>query len=334
MALYRQGAPTGDFDAGIEMALSGGPGESPVPVPRRARPGRRRRRRRLSGQRSRTGVAAVVLPLEQHSRTMSCWTLAIAGELRKPRRARAAGAADAGRPAVAGARRPTSPAQWLHLRNLDVDHAGPAAVPRLRRQPAPGVPPGDRAVRRERPARGPERARPAAGPTTRSSTSGSRSTTASRTSTAAASAASRSTTSSERGGLLRHGSILTVTSYATRTSPVIRGKWVLENLLGTPPPPPPPDVPALKDNTVDGSLPIRERLAEHRSNAACARCHNLIDPVGFVAGEVRRRRALADARRRRAGRRGRRAARRQRVRRRRRARGGAAAAAGAVRRAR
>ena len=86
---------------------------------------------------------------------------------------------------------------------------------------------------------------------------------------------------SERGGLLRQGSILTVTSYATRTSPVIRGKWVLDNLLGAPPPPPPPDVPALKDNTVDGSLSMRERLAEHRANAACASCHNLMDPVGF-----------------------------------------------------
>jgi hypothetical protein len=85
----------------------------------------------------------------------------------------------------------------------------------------------------------------------------------------------------ERGGLLRNGSILTVTSYATRTSPVIRGKWVLENLLGTPPPPPPGNVGSLSDNTVAANLPIRERLAAHRTSAACTSCHRLIDPVGF-----------------------------------------------------
>ena len=85
-----------------------------------------------------------------------------------------------------------------------------------------------------------------------------------------------------RGGLLRHGSILTVTSYATRTSPVIRGNWVLENIVGTPAPPPPDDVPALEDNTVDQNLPVRERLSEHRANVACASCHDLMDPVGFA----------------------------------------------------
>ncbi|MEO7190291.1 MAG: DUF1592 domain-containing protein [Vicinamibacterales bacterium] len=100
-----------------------------------------------------------------------------------------------------------------------------------------------------------------------------------------------------RGGLLREGSVLTVTSYATRTSPVLRGKWVLDNILGVPPPPPPPNVPALEDNTVDGSLSGRARLAEHRKNAMCAACHNLIDPVGLSLEKfdaVGRRRALED----------------------------------------
>jgi hypothetical protein len=87
---------------------------------------------------------------------------------------------------------------------------------------------------------------------------------------------------SQRGGLLRQGSILSVTSYATRTSPVIRGKWILENILGTPPPPPPPNVPVLKENTVSARLPVRERLAQHRADAACASCHDRIDPVGFA----------------------------------------------------
>lgn len=86
----------------------------------------------------------------------------------------------------------------------------------------------------------------------------------------------------QRGGLLRQGSMLMVTSYATRTSPVLRGKWILENLLGSPPPPPPDDVPPLEDNTVAADLPVRERLAAHRDNAACASCHNLIDPVGLT----------------------------------------------------
>lgn len=84
-----------------------------------------------------------------------------------------------------------------------------------------------------------------------------------------------------RGGVLRHGSVLAVTSYATRTSPVIRGNWILGNLLGSPPPPPPENVPALRENTVASRLPVRERLAEHRANPACASCHDLMDPIGF-----------------------------------------------------
>jgi len=86
-----------------------------------------------------------------------------------------------------------------------------------------------------------------------------------------------------RGGLLSQGSVLTVTSYATRTSPVLRGKWVLANILGAPPPPPPPNVPVLKERAeTDKPLTMRERMAEHRANPACAGCHKLMDPVGFA----------------------------------------------------
>jgi hypothetical protein len=87
---------------------------------------------------------------------------------------------------------------------------------------------------------------------------------------------------SVRGGLLGQGSILTVTSYADRTSPVIRGKWILTNIVGAPPPPPPPNVPPLKDNDSGGKiLTMRERMAQHRANPPCAGCHKLMDPVGF-----------------------------------------------------
>ena len=86
-----------------------------------------------------------------------------------------------------------------------------------------------------------------------------------------------------RGGLLRHGSILLVTSYATRTSPVIRGKWILDNVLGVPPPPPPANVPELEETgTGARAQSMRERLAGHRANPACASCHRLMDPVGFA----------------------------------------------------
>jgi mono/diheme cytochrome c family protein len=87
---------------------------------------------------------------------------------------------------------------------------------------------------------------------------------------------------SVRGGLLGQGSILTLTSYADRTSPVIRGKWVLTNLLGSPPPNPPPNVPPLGANGSSGKvLTMRERMAAHRVNQPCAGCHRLMDPVGF-----------------------------------------------------
>jgi len=87
---------------------------------------------------------------------------------------------------------------------------------------------------------------------------------------------------SNRRGLLGQGSVLTVTSYPDRTSPVIRGKWILENLLGTPPPPPPPNVPPLRATDNSGVvLPMRQRMERHRSNPVCASCHAMMDPLGL-----------------------------------------------------
>jgi hypothetical protein len=88
-----------------------------------------------------------------------------------------------------------------------------------------------------------------------------------------------------RRGILGHGSILTLTSHANRTSPVLRGKWVMEVLLGSPPPPPPPNVPELEETegAEDGRfLTVRERMEQHRANPACASCHNVIDPIGLA----------------------------------------------------
>ena len=86
----------------------------------------------------------------------------------------------------------------------------------------------------------------------------------------------------QRKGLLGQGSLLTVTSYNTRTSPVLRGMWLLENILGTPPPPPPPDVPSLKEDQDTEALTMRERMEQHRENPACAVCHRVMDPLGFA----------------------------------------------------
>ena len=90
-------------------------------------------------------------------------------------------------------------------------------------------------------------------------------------------------TGSPRGGLLGHGSILTLTSHAIRTSPVLRGKWILNNILGTPPPDPPPNIPSLVDEKTQAKLgTMRERMSAHRDNPVCAACHAMIDPAGFA----------------------------------------------------
>jgi hypothetical protein len=93
----------------------------------------------------------------------------------------------------------------------------------------------------------------------------------------------RVTVSNEtRRGLLGQGSILTVTSYPNRTSPVERGKWILTNLLGVPPQPPPPNVPPLQDSADGRVLSLRERMEKHRANPVCAGCHQKMDPIGFA----------------------------------------------------
>ena len=87
--------------------------------------------------------------------------------------------------------------------------------------------------------------------------------------------------STNRGGILTQASILTVSSYATRTSPVLRGKWILENIFNAPPPPPPPDVPNLDEAKIGSSASLRQQLEQHRTNAICASCHARMDPLGF-----------------------------------------------------
>lgn len=89
-------------------------------------------------------------------------------------------------------------------------------------------------------------------------------------------------TGPQRGGVLTQGSVLLVTSYPNRTSPVLRGKWILESILGAPPPPPPPNVPVLADSAGDSPKNLREELEKHRANVACAVCHSRLDPLGFA----------------------------------------------------
>ena len=86
----------------------------------------------------------------------------------------------------------------------------------------------------------------------------------------------------ERRGLMGQGSLLTVTSYANRTSVVLRGKWILENILGAPPPPAPPDVPALERIGAIGQMPLRQLMEQHRADPVCAACHSRMDPLGFA----------------------------------------------------
>jgi hypothetical protein len=89
-------------------------------------------------------------------------------------------------------------------------------------------------------------------------------------------------TTPERGGVLGQGSVLAVSSYPSRTSVVIRGKYILQNILGTPPPPPPPDVPQLDEQAVGKKMSLRKQMESHRTNPICASCHARMDPLGFA----------------------------------------------------
>ena len=89
-------------------------------------------------------------------------------------------------------------------------------------------------------------------------------------------------TGGRRSGVLTQASILTISSYPTRTSPVLRGRWLLDNILGAPPPPPPPDVPELDEKAIGATASMRQQLEQHRANAACAACHAKMDPLGFA----------------------------------------------------
>ena len=88
-------------------------------------------------------------------------------------------------------------------------------------------------------------------------------------------------TGTPRGGLLTQASILTVSSYVNRTSPVLRGKWILENFLNEPVPPPPPNVPTLDEAKIGAAASLREQMEQHRTNPVCSSCHAKMDPVGF-----------------------------------------------------
>ena len=236
-----------------------------VPVPHRARSEERRAAARRIASATSSSPRACRSSCGAASRTMSCSTWRSHGRLSQPAVLERQVKRMLADPRVRGAghqlREPVAvPAQPRR------GESRRAPVPRLRRQPAPGVPPRDRAVLRRASSGKTAACSTCCARTTRSSTSGWPSTTASRTSTAAASGASSLGENSVRGGLLGHGSILTVTSYANRTSPVLRGKWILENILGTPPPPPPANVPPLQDTDAE-----RPRALDARAHGAAPR---------------------------------------------------------------
>ena len=173
--------------------------------------------------------------------------------------------------------------QWLHLRNLEDVTGDPVPFPDFDDNLVEGVPAGDHALPRQRPRRGPARRRPPRRRLHLRQRAARPGTTASRTSTGRGSGASRFRTASSAAASWGTAGLLALTSYPTRTSPVLRGKWLLDTILGAPPPSPPADVPALPERGEGGrTTTVRERLERHRQAPACATCHASIDPPGFA----------------------------------------------------
>ncbi len=279
LAFYQTGRAKSGFDGGIQLALQRILSDPEFLFRAERDPQPAAARARVPHQRPRAGVAPVVLPVEQHpgrraacrrrrraasriprcssGRCGGCWPTRGRGARQQLRRAVAVAAEPAERRAQQG------------------------PVPRLRRQPAAGAAARDRAALEH---------------VMREDRSVLELLTADYTFVNERLARHYGipnvygtqfrrvpVTNDARRGLLGHGSILTVTSQPNRTSPVLRGKWILENLLGTPPPPPPANVPPLKENSErERPLTMREQMEEHRANPACASCHKLMDPLGFA----------------------------------------------------
>ena len=296
--LSRRAAARGASTQGIAVALRAHADQPEVPVPGRTRSGHRSRRGASSASATSSWRAACPSSSGAAFPTTSCSTLAAQGRLSAPARARAAGAAHARRSAVAGAHRQlrgpvaascaTCPGRFRTRTSsptsttTSVRHSGARSelffdsIVR-ENQSVVDLLTANYTFVNERLAqalRHPERVRQPVPPR-----DGDR--------------------SEPRMGLLGQGEVLMMTSHADRTSPVRRGKWILENILGTPPPPPPDNVPPLKDkNTLEKPLTMRAQMEEHRANPACASCHKLMDPRRLLARELRRGGQVARHRRR------------------------------------
>ena len=279
LAFYEQGYAEGGFETGVETAL-----RKILIAPEflfrvEQDPSAKAGGRRLPHQRCRAGIAAFVLPLEQYSRRR---TARCGGARETPRLqgARAAGAPHAGRLAIRVARRQLRRPVAVPPQSRRAC-AGRSDVPDVRRQSAAGIQTGDRAVLRERHPREPQRARFAEGRLhvpRRAPGQALRHRWRVRHAVQARDAAGRQC--ARRVAWTGQHSARDL--YANRTSPVLRGKWVLENIIGTPPPAPPPGVPPLKEARSEDHVPtMRERMVEHRANPACSSCHMLMDPIGL-----------------------------------------------------